>query len=341
MNANVTVEAIEQQIAKSKGGNTDANKKNTFNAKDYLDTRLKAGESSKKVRIRILPVSDTDSNFVVELKTHSLKVDKKIADSGFKSFICLNDEQIPNYNKDTKCPLCSKSYELFKRSKELKNEGKTAEADPLYERAKQLMNKTTYILRVIDRAHEDEGVKFLRFNYNSKGEGIYDKLINIYKNKKAAYQENGQSDNYNVFDLQNGRDFILTINRVYDKSGKEMAPSIQVDANDFETPLTKDPELFEKWVSDPKRWYNAYSTRTPDYLSIIADGDIPVRDSNGQWVSEENRIKEKENEANEKKQIIEESNKILEQEIPVKESIETTEDFNTESNVSDDDELPF
>lgn len=342
-NVNVSATAVEQQFAKTKGNFTDANKKNNFNEKDYLNTRLKPGETTKKVKIRILPVSAEDENFVVEIKTHSLKVDKKIAESGFKSFICLNDEKVPNYDSNVKCPLCSKAYELFKKAKELKQAGKEKEAEPLYNRAKQLMNKTTYILRVIDRANEKEGVKFWRFNMSFKGEGILDELRNIYENKKAAYQENGQDDNYNIFDLQNGRDIILTISRAYDSTGKELpAPSIKVDANDFETPLTKDPELFEKWVTDPKKWYNAYAARTSEYLSIIANGEIPVRNTEGKWISEAIRNEEKIKEETEKEIIREESEKILESPINTTVEPKATVVYEAEVDAEDDDDgLPF
>lgn len=338
---NVSSAAVAMQFAKSNGNNTDASTKSKFNAKDYLDTRLKAGETTRKVKIRVLPVSATDENFLVELKTHSLKVDKKIAESGFKSFICLNDDKVPNYDNNTKCPLCSKAYELFKKAKELKQSGKTKEADVLYNRAKQLMNKITYILRVIDRAHEDEGVKFWRFNMSYTGKGILDQLRNIYNNKKADYKENGRDDNYNIFDLQNGRDIILTISRQVDSFGNERpAPAIDVDVSDFETPLTKDEELFEKWVNDPKKWYDAYATRTSDYLSIIADGEVPVRNSDGVWVAE--TVREEENNARKAQQMQteKEAEKILED---TAENIKPEPKATVEVVMDDDDDdgLPF
>lgn len=286
MNANVTVDAIEKQIAASKGIKTNV----SFNINDYLDTKLKKGETSRKIKVRILPVSEEDSRFCVEIKTHSLKVDKKIAESGFKSFICLNDEENPKFDKDIKCPLCQKSFELFKRCKELKEEGKIEIADPLFKKACALRNKSTYIVRVIERGKENEGVKFWRFNKNSKGEGVFDKLISLYQNKRDSYKENGQGDNYNIFDLYNGRDIIITINRQFDKNGKELPLSMLVDASDFESPLSQDQSMIDKWVSDPKKWYNAYATKSVDYLKIIAEDEIPVKDENGNWIPyEENK----------------------------------------------------
>lgn len=338
-NANVTVEAVENMIARTRNGSNDNTKGNTFDAKNYLDTRLKPGETSRKVKVRILPVSADDNNFALEVKTHSLKLDKKIAESGFKSFICLDDTKIPNYDTKNKCPLCSKAYELFKQAKALKNDGKENMAQPLYDRAKQLMNKSTYFVRVIDRSLENEGVKFWRFNKSFKGEGIMDKLIDLYDNKKDAYKEKDPNSNYNIFDLNNGRDIILTIKRAYDKQGKELPNAISIDASDSESPLTTDMELFDKWINDPKKWYNAYTIRTNDYLSIIADGEIPVKNSEGKWVSESLRNEEMSAKEQEAKEIAEESEKILAQEnIKPTSTMKATVEYDVED---DDDDLPF
>lgn len=310
LNGNVTAEAVQKQI---NDASANANKKKfSFNENDYLDTKLKNGETSKKLRVRILPVSETDSRFCVEIKTHSLKVDRKIADSGFKSFICLDDDQIPNYKSDVKCPLCKKSFELFKRAKELRAEGKDKIAEPLYERAKMLRNKSTYFVRVIQRGKEEDGVKFWRFNKNSKGNGVFDELINIYQNKRDAYKEMGRGDDYNIFDLNNGRDIVITITRAYDQNGNELPPSIKLDAYDMESPLSTNIEQAQKWISDTKRWYEAYTTRTPEYLNIIAEGEIPVKDDNGNWISEKQKKEETLVKSEENTATMVESEKILE-----------------------------
>ena len=321
LNGNVTFEAVEQQIAGTKKNES----KKKFNENNYMDTKLKAGETSRKIKIRILPVSAEDHRFCIEIKTHSLKVHKDIDASGFKSFICLNDTQIPNYNEQIKCPICEKAYELFAAAKKLKAEGKTEEADPLYKKACTLMNKSTYIVRVIDRNKEEQGVKFWRFNKNSKGDGIFDKLVTLFQNRRDSYRENGKGD-YNIFDLYNGRDIILTVTRQFDKSGKEIAPSYQIDAEDFEKPLSQNAEQIEKWVNDPKQWYDAYTARTDDYLSIIAEGKVPIRNSEGQWIAKVQQPEEKKAE--------EEANKVARQILE--------DNTNIVNNVSDDvDKLPF
>ena len=328
LNGNVTIEAIEQQIADSKKTENTKNA-NKFDVNNYLDTKLKAGETSRKIKLRILPVSADNSRFCVEIKTHSLKVHKDIALSGFKSFICLNDSQIPNYDANVKCPICEKAFELFKASKDLKGKGEIEKADPLFKKACTLMNKSTYIVRVIDRSKENEGVKFWRFNKNSKGEGIFDKLITLYQNRRDSYKENGRGD-YNIFDLNNGRDIILTVTRQFDKNGKEIAPSYQIDAEDFEKPLSTDIEQMNKWIQDTKQWYDAYTARTAEYLAIIAEDKIPVKNENGQWVAKT----EQKEEEKEKQKALEEAQEILNDK-------SDNVNVNVVSTETEDDDLPF
>lgn len=327
LNGNVTIEAIEQQIADSKKSENGNVNKKTFDENNYLDTKLKPGETSRKIKIRILPVSVDNPRFCVEIKTHSLKVHKDIATSGFKSFICLNDKQIPNYDENIKCPICSKAFELFKASKELKEKGELAKSEPLFKKACSLMNKSTYIVRVIDRNKEEQGVKFWRFNKNSKGEGIFDKLITLYQNRRDSYRENGRGD-YNIFDLNNGRDIILTVTRQFDKNGKEIAPSYQIDAEDFEKPLSQDVEQMNKWIQDTKQWYDAYTARTAEYLKIIAEDEVPVKNSEGKWVAKVQQIEN----ANKEEEAVKEAQTILEDKTVV---------VNTVDPSDTGDDLPF
>jgi hypothetical protein len=51
----------------------------------------------------------------------------------------------------------------------------------LWKQAFKFQPKTAHIIRVIDRDHEDEGVKFWRFNEWDNGKGSYDELKRIYK----------------------------------------------------------------------------------------------------------------------------------------------------------------
>lgn len=331
-NANVSGRAIDESMA---AANSNLQKKTDFDAKNYLDTKLADGENERTITIRILPVSNEDGNFRIAVKTHSLKVNKRVAHSGFKSFMCLNDPQVPNYSKDIKCPICAKSQYYFDEAKKLR-ETDSEKSKKLFLKACSLKNKTTYIVRVIERGKENEGVKFWRFNENSQGKGIYDALIALYRQRKKDMLEAGFED-YNIFDLDNGHDIVLTLKRTVRADGQQ-GVAIQVTDNIINKPLTKDVEQGNAWINDVKRWYNAYTIKTPEYLSIVADDNIPYFDRNlGKFVPRTEKDfleyeQKREEEKASREAIAESASEILK--APVMPHVDIAED-------NDDDVLPF
>lgn len=286
--SNVSIDAIEKQkkelLDKEKN---QPIKKVEFNEKNYLNVRLKPGESVKKIKIRILPITPTSSTPFLVLKTHSLKVDAAISKSGYKSFICLDDKHLPHDNEQPKCPLCAKAEQLFAESKKETNE---AIRKSLFKTACSYKTKETFVVRVIDRDHEDEGVKFWRFNAHSDGTGCYDKLMDIYENRKQESLEMGSEEPYNVFDLNNGKDFIITLK--FNPTTKKT--TIEIGDAGIGTPLSNDYDKAMSWINDEKTWTDIYAAKTHEYIQIVADGNIPVFDKEKQmWVA---RIDDKENE---------------------------------------------
>ena len=264
-NYNVNPELIEEQEKRLTTKN-ELKRKFEFDEKNYLNLRLNPGETSRQVVVRILPVSSTDGHPFLVLHTHSLKVSQEISKSGFKSFICLNDEHLKDDHPEG-CPLCSKSEELLTECRK--------ETDPvinkaLYKSAMQFKPKQTFIARVIERGHENEGVKFWRFNAHSDGQGYYDQLMKLYhlrddESKKAT------GEAYNIFDLINGKDIVISLS--YDPNTKKTSGTI-ADSG-FQTPLSKDNNKISEWVNDKKQWHDIYASKSFDYLKIVADGDIP------------------------------------------------------------------
>lgn len=273
-NANVNGAVIDETLQRAKRVET---KKADFDVKNYLNTKLKDGEDERSIAIRILPVSNEDGNFAIAVKTHGLKVSKRIANNGFKSFLCLNDPQIPNYDKNVKCPICEKAQYYFDEAKKVRQTDEE-KSKKLFKKACSLKSKTTYILRVIERGKENEGVKFWRFNENTQHKGIYDALMALYVQRKKDMEEEGISG-YNIFDLDNGRDIIISLKRTVRSDGKE-GTAIQITDKSINKPLTNDVELGNSWINDVKRWYNAYTVKSPEYLEIIADDKIPYYDKN-------------------------------------------------------------
>ncbi|MDE5888796.1 MAG: hypothetical protein K2H20_02125, partial [Bacilli bacterium] len=150
-----------------------------------------------------------------------------------------------------------------------------------------------------------------------------------------------KNDNYNIFDLNNGRDIIITITRCINEQGKELPPSVMIDTSDFESPLSQDETLVEKWVTDKKRWYNAYTPRPADYLSVIAEDEIPYK-LDEKWVAKSSVEEEKAQTEAVKKVAVDEATKVLEDNttLKVKQTIaEKPTSVNTVEDVEDD--LPF
>ena len=90
----------------------DGKNKVVFSEKNYLNVRLAPNEKSRIVKIRILPIKPGTNKIALPISIHSLKVDKQIAASGFKTFLCLNDEHL-SLHDDRGCPICNKSKEYF------------------------------------------------------------------------------------------------------------------------------------------------------------------------------------------------------------------------------------
>lgn len=334
---NIDAKALEEQNENLKKPKNDFQnqKKVSFDPKNYLDLKLKEHEATKMVKIRFLPISASDSTVFFNITTHALKVDKEIAKSGFKSYVCLNDEKVDSKEE---CPICKKSKELFDKSAKARQEGNEALAKSLFKEACSLKKKTTFITRVIDRDHEDEGVKFWRFNENSKGEGIYDKLISLYETrKKESLEDCGEE--YNIFDLYDGKDIIITVSKSKIPDGfGGMKDTIAYNITDSgnKKPLSKDIDKANSWLNDEKTWKDVYSNKSSEYLELVVNGKIPVYDKElGKYVEKtENDTQQKKIEEQAASEVLKETynvNNNFDDEVVNKETLVDT----------DEDDLPF
>jgi hypothetical protein len=228
---------------------------------------------------------------------------KVMVDGEWKTFPCLKHE------KGEACPFCEAREELLATGK-----------DSDKELAKKYNARLMYVVKVIDRDREDEGVKFWRFNHDYRKEGVYDKLYAMITALKK-----------DVTSTETGRDIAITINR--NQNGVPVVSGIQaLDP----TPLSEDSTKLNEWTSDDRTWEDVYSVRTYDYLELIVKGYTPV------WDKEEKRFVAKE--------LLkeEETKNTLESELTmgletVKSNIQThTPTSTTVSSVDEDeDDLPF
>ena len=328
---NIDAKALEKQNENLKKGNNEyqAQKKTSFDPKNYLDLKLKEHEATKTVKVRFLPISATDGTVFFDIITHALKVDKEIAKSGFKSYVCLESK---NAETTEECPICKKSKELFEKAAQARKEGNEALSKSLYKEACSLKKKRTFITRVIDRDHEDEGVKFWRFNENSQGKGIYDILMALYETRKQEAKEEGEED-YSIFDLYNGKDIIINVSKSLIPDGfGGMKETIAYNITDSgnRKPLSTDIEKANSWLNDEKTWKDVYSLKTQEYLELVVNGKIPV------YNKEKGIYVEKtENNAEVKKMEEAAATEVLMEKYISSDNEEAVNDDN------DDDDLPF
>ena len=241
-----------QNIMKGYADSQQAEKKTEikkYELSNYFSTFLQPNENSTTKVIRILPPKEGQNVFWDTLWGHKAQVD-----GAWKTFPCLKHEE------DTECPFCEVNQTLRATGKE---------ADK--ELAKKYSARKMYILKVIERGNEKEGVKFWRFNHAWDGGGTLDKIMGAVKAVK-----------HDITDPQSGRDLILNIARNQFK-----VPIVQSVAYPLEsTPLSEDDNEASVWANDTRTWRDVYSLRDYNYLKIVVSGEVPTwSKENDKWVS--------------------------------------------------------
>lgn len=211
--------------------------------KKYFTTILLKGEKSGQKRVRILPTPDGSSPFK-EVWYHEIQVDGK--------WVKLYD---PGKNDGERSPL-NEVYE------ELMSTGKESDK----ELARQYRSRKFYIVKVVDRDAEEDGVKFWRFKDNYKQEGILDKIIPIWKAKG------------DVTNPEEGRDLIIELTKSKTPAGKEYTV-VQTIMHDDPSPLHTDASIKKEWLDDELTWSDVYTKKPEEYLEAIARGETPRWDS--------------------------------------------------------------
>lgn len=246
-----TFDAVLAQYEKNKqaaGGNNNRVSQED-RLKKYFTTLLPKGARSGEKRIRILPTTDGSSPFV-EIYFHEIQVDG--------NWVKLYDPK----QEGKRSPL-NEVHEGLMMSGE--------ESDRVL--ARQYRARKFYIVKVIDRENEQDGVKFWRFKHNSKGEGVLDKIFPLFKNKG------------DITNPENGRDLIITLGLTKAGNGREYTTITSIIPED-QTPLHTDAETSQSWVNDELTWSDVYSKKPEEYLEMIAKGEVPRWDSETKkWVS--------------------------------------------------------
>jgi hypothetical protein len=251
MATNNSLDAVLAQYEKaSQGGSSNTSKMSQDERmKKYFAAILKDSEKQGQKRLRILPTKDGSSPFK-EVWYHEVQVDGK-----------WNKIYDPGKNDNERSPLTEVYEELMSTGKE---------ADK--ELAKQYKPRKFYIVKVIDRDNEQDGVKFWRFKHNYKNEGILDKIIPIWRAKG------------DITDPDKGRDIILEMTKAKTPKGATYTV-IQTIMYDDPSPVHEDKAIGDSWVKDELSWADVYSKKPVDYLEAIARGETPRWDSDaGKYV---------------------------------------------------------
>jgi len=230
-----------------------------FDEKHYLNTRLSKTEKEREIVIRLLPFSETELSPFKKIHVHSVRAINEHGELKWKKFMCP-----VGMGKDDKCPFCETAQKARKLMFEEKDEAKKAKYK------EQLVinsSKDYWLVRCIDRANEQDGVKFWRFPDARNGDGIWDKIYNLFITK--------QKRGVNIFDLYDGKDLVITVKRQIDSAGKEKLV-YQIQDDEEKRPLADTEEQMEAWVNDPMKWDDVYSVKSYDFLSIVVGGDWPV-----------------------------------------------------------------
>ena len=239
-----SLDAVLAQYEKSQQGSSSSSKMSQDERmKKYFAAILSDKEKQGQKRLRILPTKDGSSPFK-EVWFHEVQVDGK-----WQKFYD------PGKNDNERSPLSEVYAELMSTGKESDKKLAT-----------QYKARKFYIVKVIDRDNEQDGVKFWRFKHNYKNEGILDKIIPIWRAKG------------DITDSEKGRDIILELTKAKTPTGS-VYTVIQTVMYDDPAPLHEDADTLKSWVEDELTWEDVYSKKPVEYLEAIARGETPKWDS--------------------------------------------------------------
>lgn len=250
-------------------------RKSTFDVKNYLNVKLKDGEEEKTLTIRLLPMNLENGNPFEKIFVHTVKVPKEMVkpgDSEYKSFICLSKNANIDHEKfGHKCPFCEMNKAAYQQS--------TKETDPLKKQSLQkisLDNKAipAVVVRCIERGHEEDGVKFWKFNIREKDKkDPYNQIVRLANMRKKSKGDN-------ILDIYDGKDLNVTI-----MAEGTSAPTI---IDDERCPLSENEDKMREWIYDEKKWQDVFTCKNYDYLSLISQMKVPWFDkTSGKWVDKE------------------------------------------------------
>jgi hypothetical protein len=234
-----------------------------------------------------------------------------------------------------KCPFC----ELSAKARQLKSQALDEPTKKKYGDIEFLNKaKDMWIVRCIERGHEEDGVKFWMFPDNRQGKGVYDQIMGLAETRRESAKAKG--NDYSIFDLNNGLDLIIKL-----KKGTDGKTATQILDGGFPCPISDDFETGEKWIHDDKKWYEVYTVKAYDYMAIVAEGGVPVFDKEvGKYVNklEADKVKEEADKQRLEEALTEQSRDYSEiaKPAPVEQPVQVIDGSKFDTS-DEDDSLPF
>ena len=246
-----SLDAVLSQYEKNKqsGDSTKPQMTSEERMKQYLSIMLPKGTKQGEKRIRIVPTTDGSSPFK-EVFFHNIQVQgrwQKLYDPGTGSDGKPSGERSPLNEVEEALRLAGDA-----QSKEL---------------ARSYRSEKFYIVKVVDRDNEEDGVKFWRFKHNWKGNGPIDKIIPIWRNKG------------DITDANKGRDLILILQTLPLPGGRGEYTTVSSVMYEDPGKLSEDQTQTKEWTEDERTWKDVYSQKPVEYLEAISKGLDPVWDS--------------------------------------------------------------
>jgi hypothetical protein len=212
----------------------------------YFTLTLPDGVNTGEATIRILPINEKGDWYEV-VKFHNLKVGSKWA----KLYDPAQDGEESPLNDMHKI-LISAGDEDSKKA------------------ASSYKSREFYIVKVIDRAKEHEGVKFWRFPKVGDGSGAMDKIQPLMKRMNEKTPGSGAFQRPD----SKGRDLMMNLLRDTKKKYIKVSQIMVEDPS----PLNADEKIATTWLNDPITWKDVYRKKPVDYLRVVAQGKEPVWD---------------------------------------------------------------
>ncbi len=311
-NANIEADAIMAQVRQEQENRLRMSRasKSEFDPKKYLTAFLGKDETEKQMIIRLLPFSPEGGTPFHKVHAHTLKVNQEVAKSGWKTIVCrAKNEEAP---EDKHCPFCEAAIAARRLAKETTDEAKKKRMNDI---AFANSAAEMWVVRCIERGHEEDGVKFWMFP-NPKNGGIYNQIMTVYNNRKEAGLRKGE--NRNIFDLINGKDLVITIKR-----GTDGKRNITVVDDEDYTPLTTDVELGRSWIQDSTKWTDLYPFKRVDYMSVLVGNGVPYFDKDTNTYVDKEEFFKKQEEVKQQK------------ETEIESQVETIPDYTVPKPISD------